>query len=72
MVDGSFKQENGSAGTRMVLRDDAGAVIFSACRSLPSCEEALEAKLIARTEGLELAIFLFIFLKRRQKLCYSV
>jgi hypothetical protein len=36
-VDGLYKDENGSAGTSMVLRDDAGEIIFSACRSLASC-----------------------------------
>jgi hypothetical protein len=39
----------------MVLKDDAGAVIFSACRSILSCEEALEAELLECLEGLELA-----------------
>jgi ribonuclease HI len=53
-IDGSYKKENGSAGTGMVLRDDAGAVIFCACRSILSCEEALEAELLACLEGLEL------------------
>jgi ribonuclease HI len=37
-MDGSFKSDDGSAGIGMVLRDYAGAVIFSACRSLASCE----------------------------------
>jgi hypothetical protein len=39
----------------MVLKDDAGAVIFSACRLILSCEEALEAELLACLKGLELA-----------------
>jgi hypothetical protein len=34
-------------GTDMVLRDTAGTVIFSACRSFRSCEEALKTELMA-------------------------
>ena len=40
----------------MVLRDPLGGVIFSACRTLYSCREALEAELCACMEGLSLAI----------------
>ena len=55
-IDGSFRKEDGTAGIGMVLRDEFGAVIFSACRFLPSCEEALEAELLSCSEGLELAL----------------
>jgi hypothetical protein len=40
----------------MVLRDYASTVIFSACRSLASCEQALEAEVLACLEGLELGL----------------
>jgi hypothetical protein len=40
----------------MVLHDTAGTVIFLACRSLCSCEEALKTELMACLEGLELAV----------------
>jgi hypothetical protein len=40
----------------MVLHDTARTVIFSACRSLRSYEEALKTELMAFLEGLELAV----------------
>jgi ribonuclease HI len=55
-IDVSYKRDNGYAGTGIVLRDDAGAVIFLSCRYLPACEEALEAEVVACSEGLELAL----------------
>ena len=55
-IDGSFKTEDGTAGTGMILRDADGGIIFSACRSLQSCTEALEAELSSCLEGLNLAI----------------
>ncbi|VAH43766.1 hypothetical protein VPH35_027838 [Triticum aestivum] len=54
-TDGSFA-ENGTAGAGMVLRDDKGNVIYSACRELFSCREILEAELCACMEGLSFAI----------------
>lgn len=54
-TDGSFS-EDGGAGAGMVLRDDKGAIIFSSCRVLFSCREALEAELCACMEGLSLSI----------------
>ena len=54
-IDGSYKMEDGSAGTGMILRDVSGSIIFSACRSLQSCGDALEAELRSCLEGLELA-----------------
>jgi ribonuclease HI len=53
--DGSFKLEDGSAGVDMVLRDKNGQVIFSACRQLNGCSDALEAETLACQEGLLLA-----------------
>ena len=49
--DGSFPS-NGMAYAGMVLRDESGAIIFSACRSLFSCRDALEAELCVCMEGL--------------------
>ena len=40
----------------MILRDSVGAVIFSACRTLYYCRDALEAELCACMEGLSFAI----------------
>jgi ribonuclease HI len=55
-VDGSYKVDDGSAGTGMILRDDSGQIIFSACRSLLLCVDALEAEIQACLEGLDLAL----------------
>lgn len=54
-MDGSFRQEDGSAGAGMILRDHLGQVIFAACRFLPWCNDPLEAELAACEEGLSLA-----------------
>ena len=40
----------------MVLRDEEGQPIFTACRSLVECGSPPEAELRACTEGLELAL----------------
>jgi ribonuclease HI len=50
-VDGSFLAEAGSGGAEMVLQDDKGDIIFSSCRFLPHCSNALEAEIIACMEG---------------------
>jgi ribonuclease HI len=55
-IDGSFKEVDGNGGSGMVLRDEVGHIIFSACHFLPSCVEAMEAELSACLEGLHLAI----------------
>ena len=39
----------------MVLRDAQGGIIFSACRTLYSCREALEAELCVCMKGLSIA-----------------
>jgi ribonuclease HI len=54
-VDGSFGMD-GSAGVGMVLRDNSGKVIFTACRQLFNCRDAVDAELAALEEGLSLAM----------------
>jgi hypothetical protein len=53
-VDGSYASTGAGAG--MVLRDHAGAIIFTACRELQQCRDATEAELMAIEEGLRLAL----------------
>lgn len=53
--DGAFVSE-GEAGAGMILRDEVGTIIFSACRKLYSCRDALKAELCACMEGLSLAL----------------
>lgn len=47
---------NGVGGTGMLLRDHTGAIIFSSCRHLFSCDDILEAEILAIREGLMLAL----------------
>jgi ribonuclease HI len=54
--DGSFKEADGTAGGGMILRDDLGQVIFSACSFLRDCDSPLEAETRACLEGLQLAL----------------
>ena len=49
-TDGSFV--NGIGGAGMILRDRAGSIIFSSCRHLHTCTDALEAELLAIKEGI--------------------
>lgn len=53
--DGSWT-ENGKAGAGMVLRDHLGNIIYSSCRELFSCRDAMEAEIGACMEGLCIAI----------------
>ena len=55
-TDGSYIAATGAAGGGMILRDDRGEIIYSACRELRTCDNALEAELAACREGLELAL----------------
>ncbi|KAK1620559.1 hypothetical protein QYE76_026076 [Lolium multiflorum] len=54
--DGSVKTEDGTAGAGMVLRDEYGEVIFSACRQLLACDDPFEAEAYACEDGLRLAL----------------
>ncbi|KAI4991042.1 hypothetical protein ZWY2020_039413 [Hordeum vulgare] len=54
-TDGSF-MSSVSAGAGMILRNNMGMILFSACRVLFSCRDELEAELGACMEGLSLAI----------------
>ena len=40
----------------MILRDDTGNIIFSSCRILFSCRDAMELELCACMEGLSLSL----------------
>jgi ribonuclease HI len=53
-TDGSFL--NGVGGTGMVLRDQEEGIIFTSCRHLLSCSDALESEILAIKEGLSLAL----------------
>ncbi|KAM0841900.1 hypothetical protein ACQ4PT_058715 [Festuca glaucescens] len=55
-VDGSWVANGATGGASMILRDDQGAVIFTACQHLVSCDSPLEAELRACAEGLSLAM----------------
>ncbi|XBI14851.1 hypothetical protein VPH35_057369 [Triticum aestivum] len=55
-TDRSYIAATGAAGGGMILRDDRGEIIYSACRELRTCDNALEAELEACKEGLELAL----------------
>lgn len=54
-TDGSWSA-NGSAGAWIILRDGAGDIIYSSCRTLYSCRDAMEAELCACKEGLSLSL----------------
>jgi hypothetical protein len=54
-VDGAYSAD-GRAGIGMVLRDCQGKVVFTACRQVLNCQDALEAELLAIEEGAKLAL----------------
>ena len=46
-TDGSFVPATGLAGGGMVLRDSEGKIMFSACREIHACDNALTVELAA-------------------------
>ncbi|KAI4998006.1 hypothetical protein ZWY2020_053348 [Hordeum vulgare] len=54
-INGSWTSD-GRAGAGMVLRDNKGHIIYTSCREVFSCRNALEAELSTCMEGLSLAI----------------
>jgi hypothetical protein len=69
-VDGAFTAN--AAGVGMVLRDHAGTVIFTVCRSLDRCRDATEAELVAIEEGLKLSLHWTKYaVLARNRLCRS-
>ncbi|KAM0886716.1 hypothetical protein ACQ4PT_029504 [Festuca glaucescens] len=55
-VDGSWEIAEHRGGTGMVLRDEEGSIIFTACSYLKVCASPIEAEAIACREGLALAL----------------
>jgi ribonuclease HI len=55
-IDGSFRESDHLAGLGMVLRNEEGWPVFSACRFISDCESPYEAESRACLEGLELAL----------------
>jgi hypothetical protein len=55
-VDGSYNQATGG-GALMVLRDQAGQVIYASCRQFMHCRNTTEAELVAIEEGLRLVMY---------------
>ncbi|XBI86137.1 hypothetical protein VPH35_094151 [Triticum aestivum] len=55
-VDGAFSEHAGNGGAGMVLRNSDGNIIFTSCRHLFACDNALRAELEACKEGISLAL----------------
>ncbi|XBI43308.1 hypothetical protein VPH35_108093 [Triticum aestivum] len=55
-VDGAWREEYGTGGAGMILRDHNGSIIFSSCRFLTTCVSALEAEMAACMEGITLTL----------------
>jgi ribonuclease HI len=55
-VDGSYVEATKEGGAGTILRDEAGSIVFSSCRYIPSCSSPLEAELAACLEGCTLAL----------------
>ena len=51
-VDGSFNAQLHNGGGGMVLRNNAGEIIFSECRFMTACSSPLEAELTACRDGI--------------------
>ena len=46
-TDGSFIQETGAAGGGMVLRGDTSTIIYTACKEIRTCDNALDRTLLS-------------------------
>lgn len=55
-VDGSFDDTNKKGGIGMIMRDDGGNPITTACAFLNRCCTALEAELLAIKDGITFAL----------------
>uniref|UniRef100_A0A8I7BFB1 RNase H type-1 domain-containing protein n=1 Tax=Hordeum vulgare subsp. vulgare TaxID=112509 RepID=A0A8I7BFB1_HORVV len=55
-VDASFSHDDGRAEVGMVLRDQEGVIIFTACHLLRSCPDLLHVELVGCMEGIALAL----------------
>lgn len=55
-TNGPYLPTEGSAATHRVLRDSSGAIIFTACRNLIKCDNALELELSTISQGVSLAL----------------
>lgn len=55
-VDGAWKEEEGTGGVGMILRDHVGAIIYSSCRFIQRCMSALEAEMATLMDGVTLAL----------------
>jgi ribonuclease HI len=53
---GSWSEEDGVGAAGMVLRDEMGEIIVSACKVLPNCNCPLEAELRACSDGVNLGM----------------
>jgi ribonuclease HI len=54
-VDGSWEEKELRGGTGMILRDEEGNTIVTACKHFKTCASPLEAEALAVVEGLKLA-----------------
>ena len=55
-IDGAWREEDGTGGAGMILRDQDGSIIFASCRFLTTCTSALEAEVAACMEGISLTL----------------
>jgi ribonuclease HI len=55
-VDGAWEEKEMRGGTGMILRDEEGNTIVTACKHLKSCASPLEAEALAVVEGLKIAV----------------
>jgi ribonuclease HI len=54
-VDSSWYEQERQGGTGMILRDDEGSIMATACSFLKTCASPLEAEMLACHEGMRIA-----------------